>query len=68
MDQLLTVADAARILTLSPWTIRSYVRCGKLHPLRLGRRLAFEQSDLQRLVDEARSLTSTQQSSGESQQ
>jgi len=68
MEPLLSVADAARVLSISPYTVRFYLRAGKLHPVRIGRRVLLEQSELQRFVDDARSQTSTQQSSGESQQ
>jgi excisionase family DNA binding protein len=54
MTQLLNVADAARLLALSPWTIRAYVRDGKLLPLRIGRRVLFEETELQRFVAQAR--------------
>jgi excisionase family DNA binding protein len=68
MEPLVSVEAAARLLSLSPWTVRAKIREGKLRPVRLGRRVLLEQAELQRFVDEARSQTSTQQSTGESQQ
>lgn len=37
--QLLTIRDVARLLNVSARTVKRYVRDGKLHPFRLGRRL-----------------------------
>ena len=39
MEQLLDIAKAAKALSISPWTVRSYIRSGKLRPVRLGRRV-----------------------------
>jgi len=54
MTQLLGVIDAARLLGISPWTVRSFIRTGKLHPIRFSRRVLLEESELQRLIEEAR--------------
>jgi excisionase family DNA binding protein len=50
MPQLLTLTEAARALRLSPHTIRSFVRKGKLQPVRICRRLLFHPDELSRLV------------------
>jgi len=50
--RLLTLLAVADMLQLSPHTIRSFVRKGKLHPVRICRRLLFDPADVQRLVEE----------------
>jgi len=57
MTPLLSVEDTARLLGLSPWTVRAYVREGKLKPVRLGRRLLFEQTDIEDLVAHSKQAT-----------
>ena len=54
MEGLKDVNSAADLLSLSPWTIRSYVRTGKLQPVRIGRRVLFEVRELERIVAEGR--------------
>jgi excisionase family DNA binding protein len=51
---LLNINEAANALRLSPWTIRLYVRVGKLRAVRIGRRVLLEPSELQRLVEAGR--------------
>jgi excisionase family DNA binding protein len=55
IEQLENIESAARALSLSPWTIRAYIRQGKIHAVRIGRRVLLEQQELQRLIDEGRS-------------
>jgi len=50
--RLLTLLAVADMLQLSPHTIRSFVRKGKLYPVRICRRLLFDPADVQRLVEE----------------
>lgn len=54
MKQLYDINSAARLLGISPWTVRAYIRRGKLKPVRLGRRVLLEESELERLVAENR--------------
>jgi excisionase family DNA binding protein len=54
MDQLFDVEDSARILAISAWTVRALLRKGKLSPVRIGRRVCLEESELQRFIDESR--------------
>ena len=49
VEPLETIESAAKILSLSPWTIRLYVR-----PVRIGRRIAIEQAEIRRLIEEGR--------------
>lgn len=54
MTQLRSVEDAARLLAISPWTVRAWIAQGKLFPVRIGRRVLLEESELQRFIDESR--------------
>jgi excisionase family DNA binding protein len=51
---LIGVRAAAAALGLSHWTIRQYIRVGKMHAVRLGRRVLVEPSELEKLVAAAR--------------
>jgi excisionase family DNA binding protein len=48
------IREAAYALSLSPWTIRRYITDGKLKPIRIGRRVLIEPSELTRLVEAGR--------------
>ena len=52
MQPLKSVEQAAKLLGISPWTVRSYIRDGKLQPVRLGRRVLLPEEELQRLISE----------------
>lgn len=49
-ERLLTLLEVADRLRLSPHTIRSFVRKGKLRPTRICRRLLFNPADVERLI------------------
>jgi excisionase family DNA binding protein len=49
-DRLLTLAEVADALRLSPHTIRSFVRKGRLSPVRICRRLLFRSIDVEMLI------------------
>lgn len=51
--RLLTLTEVAESLRLSPHTIRSFVRKGKLRPTRICRRLLFSQEALESLINHA---------------
>jgi DNA-binding transcriptional MerR regulator len=51
VEPLETIESAAKILSLSQWTIRLYVRQGKIRPVR---RIAVEQTEIRRLIEENR--------------
>jgi len=60
MERLQSVEKAAQTLSLSAWTVRAYIRQGKIRPVRIGRRVLLEGSELRRIIKESRSaLTST---------
>jgi excisionase family DNA binding protein len=55
VPQLLTLLPLAKALCVSPHTIRSWVRAGKLRPVRICRRLLFHPDEVSRFLAEARS-------------
>lgn len=52
VPQLLTLIEVAERLRVSTHTVRSWVRKGRLRPVRLCRRLIFDPADVSRLVAE----------------
>jgi DNA-binding transcriptional MerR regulator len=54
IPQLLPLAAVAKAFSVSPHTVRSWVRKGKLRPVRLCRRLLFHPDDIARLLAGAR--------------
>ena len=50
MNRLLDVNAVADLLSISKWTVRAYIRSGKLRAVRLGRRVLVEESELERFV------------------
>lgn len=48
--RLLTLEETAAALRLSKHTIRSFVRKGKLCPVRICRRLLFRPADVEKLI------------------
>ena len=59
IEPLESIESAARILALSPWTVRAYIRQGKITPVRIGRRVLVEQSEIRRMVEAGRSVPTT---------
>ena len=51
MKKLLSVLATAELLSISPWTVRSYIKQGKLRPVRIGRRVLLQQEEIQRFVE-----------------
>ncbi len=54
VPQLLTLLAVAKALCVSPHTVRSWVRKGKLQPLRLCRRLLFHPDEVSRFLAAAK--------------
>jgi excisionase family DNA binding protein len=54
MKPLKSVEEAAGLLGISPWTVRGYIRDGKLRPVRIGRRVLLQEEELQGFVEGAR--------------
>ena len=57
MTALLSVARAADFLGISSWTVRAYIRNGRLVPVRLGRRVLLEEAEIERFIAEAKSVS-----------
>lgn len=55
MNGLCDVKEAARFLSISPWTVRALIRQGKLHPVRIGRLVRLEGREIQSFIDAAKS-------------
>jgi len=54
IPQLLTLLELAERLRVSPHTIRSMVRKGRLQPVRICRRLLFRPDEVTRFLAEAK--------------
>jgi len=54
LPRLLTLVAVANALSVSPHTVRSWVRKGRLRPVRICRRLLFHPDDIARFLAEAR--------------
>jgi len=54
IPRLFTLAVVARLLGVSPHTIRSWVKTGRLRPLRICRRLLFEPCEVERFLQASR--------------
>jgi excisionase family DNA binding protein len=50
------IRDAAKAVGLSVWTLRGWIRQGKLRCVRLGRRVMLEPGALRNLVEQGRSV------------
>jgi excisionase family DNA binding protein len=46
----LSITEVARALSVSPWTIRRWIRLGRVKSIRLGRRVLVEPREMRRLV------------------
>jgi excisionase family DNA binding protein len=46
--------EAAETVGLSHWTLRQYIREGKIAAIKLGRRVLIEPGELERLVEQGR--------------
>jgi len=54
MTPLMDLKEAARLLGLSIWTVRVYVKAGKLNPVRFGRRVLLEEKELERFIEQSK--------------
>jgi excisionase family DNA binding protein len=48
---LIGIQEAAAAIGLSPWTVRQYVRNGRIRGVKIGRRVLIEPRELERLVE-----------------
>jgi excisionase family DNA binding protein len=53
MEPLHDVNSAAKLLAISPWTVRAYIREGKLHPVRIGRLVRLTTEELERFIQDS---------------
>jgi excisionase family DNA binding protein len=60
MEKLQSIEKAAEVLGLSAWTVRAYVRQGKIRPIRIGRRVLIEPSEIQRVITEGKKPARTE--------
>jgi excisionase family DNA binding protein len=51
---LLTIDQTAEFVGLSAWTVRYWIRAGRLPSVKIGRRVLIERTELNRLVFENR--------------
>jgi excisionase family DNA binding protein len=54
VPQLLTLLVLAKSLSVSPHTVRAWVKKGKLRPVRICRRLLFHPDEVQRFLTAAK--------------
>jgi excisionase family DNA binding protein len=54
MESLKSIEQAAELWGVSAWTVRAYVRQGKITPVRIGRRVLIEPFEIARIVAEGR--------------
>jgi len=57
MRPLLSIEAAAHLLAISPWTVRAYCKQRKLQPVKVGRRVLLEESELKRFVSEHKNIS-----------
>jgi len=55
MESLKSIEEAAEVLGLSAWTVRRYCQLGKIIPIRIGRRVLIEPTEITRVIEEGRS-------------
>jgi len=54
MEPLKSIEEAAELWGVSAWTVRAYVRQGKINPVRIGRRVLIEPREIIRVIEEGR--------------
>ncbi len=53
-SELISVADAERLTSISRWTWRKFAYSGKVASVKIGRRLCLPLVEVHRIVDEGR--------------
>lgn len=66
MKPLKTINEAAELLAVSPWSIRKWIKKGRLQPVRICRRVHLEEAEIERFVAEAKGDTGSGRSPIES--
>ena len=59
--KLYDIQDVARMLAVSPWTVRAYIRKGKLCPVRIGRLVRLDEQELEKFVAAAKAQGDTKE-------
>jgi excisionase family DNA binding protein len=54
LEKLLSIEGAATILSVSPWTVRSWITQGKLGSAKLGSRRLVPESEVEKLIAKSR--------------
>jgi excisionase family DNA binding protein len=54
--KLFNVREAAQVLAVSPWTVRAYIRTGKLQAIRIGRLVRVEEQALEKFIADAKTV------------
>jgi excisionase family DNA binding protein len=54
IEALQSIEAAAVSLSISPWTVRAFIRQGKIRPVRIGRRVLIEPQEIRRIVEAGR--------------
>ena len=54
MDELLTAKDVTRILKISPMTLYTWMKAGKIRSYKIGYTRRFKQKDVERLIRSGR--------------
>lgn len=52
-----SINDAAAALNISHWSLRKYIRQGRLAAVRIGRRVLIEPSELERLIEQGKAAS-----------
>ena len=55
MEPLVGVNEAAKLLGLSPWTVRKLISNQRLCTVRINRRVLLQPEELRRIIEEGRS-------------
>ncbi len=66
LKPLKTINEAAELLSVSPWSIRKWIKKGRLQPVRICRRVHLEEAEIERFVAEAKGDTGSGRSQIES--
>ncbi len=67
IEALQSVEAAAISLSISPWTVRAFIRQGKIRPVRIGRRVLIEPAEIARIVEEGRDNSAVPNRTGDQQ-
>lgn len=59
MKPLRDVNSTAQVCGISPWTVRSYIKQGKLRALHIGRRVLIEEAEIERFLEQCRSAVNS---------